>query len=1141
VFQAPPFAVIASFSAGSNSTFEADVSSIVPTEALGSTAPTVAVLLADGRVHGKSPGVTTVSLRDPLGPAEATPLASWVVTVAVGPAVDVAGIEARLQGQVELRMAATGQAVAQGMSRHSFTARELPAALASARGGEARIAVDAVLADGSRLPLSPSTGLVAASLDPASVVVGVDGDAFVATLAEAALPNPAASLVLSWRPAGCVVGTVSVATILVTVAAAAAEAPETIDLALVQDAAAATHQLVEAVAVSLAFEGAAASLAFDRWVTSHGGAVVGGAAPPEAVSWTHVLGKRKFLRPSYPQCPSRRQTVVFTAAWGAERVTSSSHFDVVDTSAPRFVTVPASPAVELVSGGAVDRALQRWANSRGGATAVDDGAAADLLEWNATAPRLVSVGTALACKAVHEVTFHVTDSCGNTASMAARFTAEDTIGPALSGFVPTVIAEYGTHWDPESLRQLLYRWLGKPANAKLLVMKPAAQADDGSGVTAWVVPTAATISARVAAAEPPATGSAAVNGGEGGETDASRAPVCRSFAVELPVVARDACGNGAVANISIFVHDSTVPLITRPLQDQTVVRDQSTYMDQLQHWIEQDGGAAATDYSGVVVTSGRPQPWAAATGDDGSCLPLRKVTVPFLFEDGCGNSVTRSAVIAYQAATAPVLFSRPHDVVVEAGNTAALEEYRSWLDRHAGATVAPSATDLRWSPPEVHWVTEVQRGASGTGGDGTAGAASTVGRSCPAWRIAVATFAVKDQCGFTFQYTSKFSIRPACSARVTSAPPAVFSWDFVAILPEAGTAGNPATADPTLATSSTDAAGDSAGAGAAATTSSTTGEDTQVDPTVRAAAAGAGESTTRMREHAWIILTCAIIVLIITATLSILWKRSSTLMLNELLESTQQQHEHEYHYQSANRRPSGFTAARKFSNLQPLSVADTHHSGRRFGHQHGDVAEHGDKRDYTTFDAPTTEETAKVLRKQVLADDTVGQMLDDMDDVTKRINDVKAATGDDGDGGGGGGGDGDGDGEGDGDGSRAGSKLSSTVGRRSSHGGHGNSRVSHLNENGTGGSSKVDWQAQPLAMSPILEWDGSEMGDGRGAAKTKLYPIAVPPEMVPDEQGYSLLNPIPTTAEDEANYDNINGQGQMEHYYVVASAVSVFP
>ena len=113
--------------------------------------------------------------------------------------------------------------------------------------------------------------------------------------------------------------------------------------------------------------------------------------------------------------------------------------------------------------------------------------------------------------------------------------------------------------------------------------------------------------------------------------------------------ASDCTGNSSIWEQSITVQDTTAPSIDPASADEIAECDGAGNLDELQAWLDANGGASATDNCGDVTWSNDFTDLSDDCGATGS------VTVTFTATDDCGNSSATSSSFTIEDTVAPTL------------------------------------------------------------------------------------------------------------------------------------------------------------------------------------------------------------------------------------------------------------------------------------------------------------------------------------------------------------------------------------------------------------------------------------------------------------------------------------------------------
>ena len=203
--------------------------------------------------------------------------------------------------------------------------------------------------------------------------------------------------------------------------------------------------------------------------------------------------------------------------------------------------------------------------------------------------------------------------------------------------------------------------------------------------------------------------------------------------------ASDGCGNTTSTTATFKIVDTTAPVITAQAENQTVECDGQGNTDDLQAWLDSNGGATATDNCGGVSWSNDFE--ALTSADCGST-----VTVTFIARDDCGNTVTTSATFTIEDTTAPEIISEAVSKTVECDGQGNTDELQAWLESNGDA----SATDICGA---VTWTNDF---------------GTLVAGSCGATGTASVTFTATDECGNSTSTVATFTIEDTTAPEIIS-------------------------------------------------------------------------------------------------------------------------------------------------------------------------------------------------------------------------------------------------------------------------------------------------------------------------------------------------------------------------------------
>ena len=177
---------------------------------------------------------------------------------------------------------------------------------------------------------------------------------------------------------------------------------------------------------------------------------------------------------------------------------------------------------------------------------------------------------------------------------------------------------------------------------------------------------------------------------------------------------------------------NTAPTITTQASDKTVECGATGINDMLAAWLNNNGGAAATDKCGNVTWSNNYSTLSDGCGATGSA------TVTFTATDACHNASTTSATFTIEDKTAPTITTNASNSTVEcdgSGNTTSLN---TWLTNNGGAAASDACGG-------VTWTNNYSALSNDCGASGTATVQFTATDDCGNKSTTSATFTIEDK------------------------------------------------------------------------------------------------------------------------------------------------------------------------------------------------------------------------------------------------------------------------------------------------------------------------------------------------------------------------------------------------------------
>src|SRR5690606_6704780 len=155
--------------------------------------------------------------------------------------------------------------------------------------------------------------------------------------------------------------------------------------------------------------------------------------------------------------------------------------------------------------------------------------------------------------------------------------------------------------------------------------------------------------------------------------------------------ATDECGNSSTTQATFIIEDTTAPTIGTPASDVTVECDGAGNTTDLMGWLNNNGGALATDLCGDVTWSNN----YSGLSDD--CGLTGSATVTFTATDSCGNASTTTATFIIEDTTDPVLITPAQDMTVECDGAGNAVQLNAWLATAGGAIASDTCGSIVWT------------------------------------------------------------------------------------------------------------------------------------------------------------------------------------------------------------------------------------------------------------------------------------------------------------------------------------------------------------------------------------------------------------------------------------------------------------
>ncbi len=443
--------------------------------------------------------------------------------------------------------------------------------------------------------------------------------------------------------------------------------------------------------------------------------------------------------------------------------TTDADFNIDDTTDPVWDTDPVDINLECDGTNDPGMQIQDWLDNAGNGSANDECSTVSYFNdyTGLTVGCVAFTGTAT-------VTFTAEDACGNSVNRTATVTVDDNTPPVLAGIPANVTIECGdvVPGNPGTVTasdacegdltgSIVYSqstapaatcpevtivtntWSVTDACGNVSEMSQTITIEDNTPPTFSNVPADVTIECGDLIPGNPGTVTASdvcdgdVTAGIGFTQGFLVAGACNNTGtITNTWSVSDGCGNTAQATQVITIDDTTPPNITTAASDETVTCDGAGNTTALNNWLNNNGGAVATDVCNTVT-------WTfAITGTTTGCSgAISTTTYEFTATDDCGNTNTTSADFIIEDNVDPVFDDLPMDITVEC--EAPTISYAAWIaaDGNGSASDACSGTNVSWSTMETSNV---------------AGCGNT--------SVRTVEFTIEDECGNTASSSATYTI-----------------------------------------------------------------------------------------------------------------------------------------------------------------------------------------------------------------------------------------------------------------------------------------------------------------------------------------------------------------------------------------------
>ena len=200
------------------------------------------------------------------------------------------------------------------------------------------------------------------------------------------------------------------------------------------------------------------------------------------------------------------------------------------------------------------------------------------------------------------------------------------------------------------------------------------------------------------------------------------------------ITATDHCGltSSASCDQIIEVSDETNPTIDMAAANETVECDGAGNLAALNAWLDDNGGAEASDNCTAELT------WTNNFVElSDLCGATGAATVTFTATDDCGNASSTTATFTIEDTTAPSIDTMASNQTVECDGAGNLDALNAWIDSHGGA----AASDICGG---VTWTNDFEGLSDLCGATGAATVTFTATDDCGNFSTTSATFTIED-------------------------------------------------------------------------------------------------------------------------------------------------------------------------------------------------------------------------------------------------------------------------------------------------------------------------------------------------------------------------------------------------------------
>jgi len=153
----------------------------------------------------------------------------------------------------------------------------------------------------------------------------------------------------------------------------------------------------------------------------------------------------------------------------------------------------------------------------------------------------------------------------------------------------------------------------------------------------------------------------------------------------------DECANSSTTTATLTIDDNAAPVVDNAAQDMTAECSGSGTPQEVTAWLNNNGGASASDECGAVVWTNDFH------GLDDGCGFTGTTNVIFLVTDECGNTNSTNATLVVEDSSPPDVETEAQDIVIECSTTDQQIDIQTWIATHGGAIASDNCGNMTWA------------------------------------------------------------------------------------------------------------------------------------------------------------------------------------------------------------------------------------------------------------------------------------------------------------------------------------------------------------------------------------------------------------------------------------------------------------